>query len=195
MRPAMPVRRQFTGACGAALCVVVLGSPPARAEAQGDPAGGACGAAAVLVAVHVGVPSMQSALLCLVNRERAAAGAPALATSRRLRRAAQGHSDDMVARRYFLHTAPGGPGLVRRVRRTGYLRGAPNWALGEDLGWAEGPAATAAALMNAWMNSPPHKAVMLDPAYRQLGIGIALGTPDPARPDGATVTLDFGTAR
>jgi len=109
MRPAMPVRRQFTGACGAALCVVVLGSPPARAEAQGDPAGGACGAAAVLVAVHVGVPSMQSALLCLVNRERAAAGAPALATSRRLRRAAQAHSDDMVARRYFLHTAPGGP--------------------------------------------------------------------------------------
>jgi uncharacterized protein YkwD len=81
---------------------------------------------------------------------------------------------------------------VERVSRTGYLRRTVNWALGEDLGWAEGPAATAAVLVDAWMHSPPHKAVMLSRAYRQLGIGIALGTPDPSRPQGVTVTLDFG---
>src|SRR5206468_3101672 len=120
------------------LCVVALGFPPARAVAQSDPAGEACGSAARVVVAAANAPSARLAFLCLVNARRAAAGAPPVVANRRLRHAAQGHSDDMVARRYFEHTAPGGPGLVTRIRRSGYLRRTTSWALGEALGWAQG---------------------------------------------------------
>jgi len=60
----------------------------------------------------------RAALLCVVDAERAARGLPTVGQSGQLTRAAQGHSDDMVARRFFEHVTPGGSTLGDRVNAT-----------------------------------------------------------------------------
>ncbi|MCW3048638.1 MAG: hypothetical protein JWO74_2922 [Solirubrobacterales bacterium] len=157
------------------------------------PAAGACGGQSTARAL--GQEGARAALLCVVNEQRAQRGLPAVASSLALRSAAQGHTDDMVARAYFGHVGTGEPGLADRVGATGYLSHRYDWFLGEALGWAEGAAATPDHLMNAWMASPPHQAVILDPRYRDLGVGVDLAPPAAGVKDGVTVTLDFGLAR
>jgi uncharacterized protein YkwD len=166
----------------------VLGTAPAPA-----PAAAACGGQAT--ARELGQEGARAALLCVVNAERAQRGIPTVESSWRLRRAAQGHTDDMVARAYFSHVTPGGSDLSDRVRATGYLSHRSDWFLGEALGWAEGAVATPDRLMNAWMASPPHQAVILDRRYRQLGVGVDLAAPVAGVRDAVTVTLDFGLTR
>jgi uncharacterized protein YkwD len=165
-----------------------LGTAPTSASAA-DPCGGQS------TARELGVDGARAALLCLVNEQRAQQGLAGVDSSWRLRRAAQGHTDDMVARAYFGHVSPGGSDLGDRIRATGYLSHRYDWFLGEALGWAEGAAATPDRLMNAWMASPPHQAVILDPLYRDLGVGVDLAPPAAGVTDGVTVTLDFGLAR
>jgi uncharacterized protein YkwD len=46
--------------------------------------------------------------------------------------------------------------------------------------------------MEAWMNSPEHRENILTRGYRELGIGITLGTPEDGAEAGATYTVDFG---
>ena len=137
--------------------------------------------------------AVRAAVLCLHNRERGARGMPLLQESGRLRRAAKGHSEDMVQRRFFAHDSPAGASMTDRIRHTGYGDDR-SWALGENIGWGGGELATAAEILRAWMHSPDHKANILRRAYRDVGIGIALGGPVDAS-DGATYTADFGVTR
>jgi uncharacterized protein YkwD len=139
-------------------------------------------------AASVPAPTAGSAVRCLVNAERASHGLPALARSERLRAAADAHGADMVARRFFDHVSPGGATLTDRVRRAGY----PGRTLGEDIGWGTYELGTPAAIVRAWMLSPPHRAVILSPRFREIGVGIALGTPTTPTADGAVYVLDLG---
>jgi uncharacterized protein YkwD len=180
-----PARLAVLLALGAA---AALGVAPVSA-----PAAESCGGQST--ARDLGQEGARAALLCVVNAERAQRGIPTVESSWRLRRAAQGHTDDMVARAYFGHVTPGGSDLSDRIRATGYLSHRSDWFLGEALGWAEGAVATPDRLMGAWMASPPHRAVILDRRYRQLGVGVDLAAPTAGVRDGVTVTLDFGLAR
>lgn len=134
------------------------------------------------------------AIACLLSAVREQHGLTALGVSGRLARAAAEHSRDMVARHYFGHGSPGGSTMTGRVRAAGYLRGAHAWEVGEALAWATGGASTPAAFVASWLRSPEHRAILLDPAYRQVGVGLALGLPDGER-TGATLTADFGVKR
>jgi uncharacterized protein YkwD len=134
-----------------------------------------------------------AAVRCLVNQQRAANGLRPLRASRHLRRAARRHAADMVRRSYFAHVSPEGKTLSHRVRRAGYLRGARRWALGEDIGWASGSTASAAGIVDAWMQSPGHRAVILDGRFKEVGLGVASGVPGGG--SGATFVLDAGMAR
>jgi uncharacterized protein YkwD len=137
--------------------------------------------------------SARIAIRCLVNVQRRRHGLPPVLSSRRLRHAAEGLAGDMVRRKFFSHVTPGGSTVSSRVRRTGYLAGARNWSLGETLAWGEANDATAAALVDSLMHSPPHRAIILDRKFREIGVGIAFGVPQPgAHAAGATVALDFG---
>jgi uncharacterized protein YkwD len=137
--------------------------------------------------------SARIAIRCLVNEQRRRHGLPPVLSSRRLRHAAEGLAGDMVRRKFFSHVTPGGSTVNSRVRRTGYLAGARSWALGETLAWGEASDATAAALVDALMHSPPHRAIILDRGFREIGVGIAFGVPERgAHAAGATVALDFG---
>jgi uncharacterized protein YkwD len=137
---------------------------------------------------------VRAAILCLHNQIRAGRGLPLLRENAKLRRAAAGHSADMVTRRFFDHTAPGGTTFVQRIFAARYASNRVAWSLGENLAWGTGTLATPREIMNAWMNSPGHRANVVKRSYREIGIGIRLGTPT-AGGDGATYTADFGVVR
>jgi uncharacterized protein YkwD len=144
------------------------------------------------LATALSLQDRRAALLCVIDAERAARGLPAVRESAQLTQAAQGHADDMVTRRFFAHVTPGGSTLGDRVRATGYLRRRSDWELGEAIAWAQQPLDTAASLMRAWLASPPHRAIILDRRFREVGIGVAPGLTDGSGLAGATAVLDFG---
>jgi uncharacterized protein YkwD len=145
-----------------------------------------------LVPSSSNISQVKHATLCLLNRERAALGLRKLKTSAPLARAARRYSATMVRDDFFDHVSPSGSTLVERIRKTSYLSDAGSFALGENLAWGTGYLATPAKTMEGWMNSPGHKANVLQPRFREIGIGIALGAPSAGSADGATYTTAFG---
>jgi uncharacterized protein YkwD len=137
---------------------------------------------------------VRAAILCLHNQIRAERGLPVLRENGRLRNAALAHSQDMVERGYFEHTAPGGVSMVDRIMAARYASRNVGWALGENLAWGTGRLATPRLIMRAWMDSPGHRANVVKRAYREIGIGVVTGTPS-AGNQGATYTADFGVIR
>jgi uncharacterized protein YkwD len=170
---------------------IVLGCALAG-SAQANAASACAQATASAASIGAGVAGR--AVRCLVNAQRAAHGLRPVAAARHLGRSARRHAADMVARNYFEHVSPDGSTVAERVRRTGYLSGARGWALGENIGWGEQHLASPTAIVNAWMNSPGHRAVILDARFDQVGVGIAAGVPTAGSgAPGATFVLNVGT--
>jgi uncharacterized protein YkwD len=144
------------------------------------------------IATSLSPGDRRAALLCVIGAERGARGLGPVRESPQLTLAAQRHADDMVTRAFFAHVTPGGTTLAERVRATGYLTSRRTWALGEAIAWAQDPLDTANQLVEAWLNSPPHRAILLDRSFRDLGIGVTPGLTDGSGGAGATAVLDFG---
>jgi uncharacterized protein YkwD len=191
----VPVAPRLLLALLLAACVVAV-LPSAVADAakrKAKQASRSCANTQVMPAPgNLGV--VRAAVLCLHNRERAAHGLAPLRQHGKLRRAASAHSDDMVEQSYFAHDSLSGDDMVDRILRTGYGRNT-GWSLGENIAWGTGSLATAAEIQRAWMESPGHRANILRPQFREIGIGIALGAPVGSGGDGATYTADFGVRR
>ena len=109
--------------------------------------------------------------VALVNRDRAAAGLPALAESQALDLIAYSRAQDMATNGYFAHYRPGSstPAVLELLRGYGV---AFNW-YGENIIWESGqPSANVAGYFNSWwMNSPEHKANILSSHFGHIGIG------------------------
>jgi uncharacterized protein YkwD len=123
-----------------------------------------------------GVMSAQEqTIVDLVNQQRAANGLAPLQVNSELVVAAQIHSSDMATLGQMLHTLPGAalPTLQSRAQYVGY-----NYSyLGENIAFNY---PDDNSVMTAWMNSPGHRANILDPNYTEIGVGIAydsLGEP------------------
>lgn len=124
---------------------------------------------------------------CLLNAVRRAAGLRRLKSARALTRIAGQHSRDMVARRFFDHTAPVRRTFVVRLRSVRWRRSA-----GENIGFGTGSLATPRKMMSGWMRSSGHRANILTKSFRHIGIGLSAASPlGPAR-QAATYTTDFG---
>lgn len=138
--------------------------------------------------------AVRHATLCLLNRQRAAHHLPRLHMQHALRHAATSYAGSMVHNGFFGHVSPSGSTFVSRVKRTAYLRHARAWRLGENLAWGAGGASTPAQIVNAWMHSPGHRANILNPAFREIGIGIVRGAPRHAGASiaAATYATEFG---
>jgi uncharacterized protein YkwD len=162
---------------GLALAAFVL-APAASAMACEDE---------TALASSVSSRSYARSVECVLNAQRAAHGLPGLRHDRRLARAAGRFSRSMVTERFFAHVSPSGSTLGERARAAGY-GGA---GLGETIGWGSGSLATPAAIVEQWMNSPPHRAIILDGRFRRVGLGVANGSPE-GEAGAATVTADFG---
>ncbi|WP_407658374.1 CAP domain-containing protein [Kitasatospora acidiphila] len=116
----------------------------------------------------------------LVNVQRAQNGCGPVTANGQLQQAAQRQSDDMAARQFFDHTNPDGAGPQQRIEATGY-----QWSTwGENIARGQ---SDPASVMDSWMNSPGHRANILNCAFKQLGVGVHMG------PNGPWWTQDFGT--
>src|SRR5215210_65271 len=133
---------------------------------------------------------VRAATLCLLNARRARFGAVALTENAQLRLAAERHSLDMVKRKFFEHRNPDGVEPAARIVHTGY----PPIFVGENLGWGEEDESTPAEMVRLWMASPGHRRNLLNPRYREIGIGVVYGAPLPqdAPVPAATYTTTFG---
>jgi uncharacterized protein YkwD len=142
-------------------------------------------------------PSVQSidtarqAVTCLINQRRHKQGLRRLQGSTALVAAAQEHSDAMASQNFFSHEGDGTP--ASRAEGAGYTVGAGHWGIGENIEWASGKAASPKAIVAGWMKSAEHRNVMLSRQFRQIGIGIANGSPlSPDVQNSAMYTADFG---
>jgi uncharacterized protein YkwD len=169
----------------AALCVA-LTALPGTAEAGG------CVAAKATTA-HASKRQIVRATLCELNRTRGHYGLHRLRLNKKLSRAARRHARDMARRNYFSHDTLGGGSFLDRIRRTGYLRGAHSWIVGENLAWGSRGYSRPQVIMRMWMNSPGHRANILNGSFREIGIGVAYDAPVPhgGHPAG-TYATDFG---
>ena len=129
------------------------------------------------------VPSVQTlrraagAVICLVNADRARHGLHALRGDSDLRQAAGRHSRNMVRRGFFSHVTPSGSGLSDRLHRSGYNHGKRARHVGEAIAWGTGTPATPNVIVAGWIASPPHQRILLGRDFREVGVGVAIGTP------------------
>ncbi|MFI7211733.1 CAP domain-containing protein [Micromonospora maritima] len=120
-------------------------------------------------------------VVTLVNQERAKAGCKALSVDSKLTLAAQRHSQDQADHKKMSHDGSDGSDVGDRLDRAGYA-----WrAYGENVAWNQ---QSPAAVMDAWMNSPGHRANILNCSFTEIGVGVA-------RSNGPYWTQDFGTPR
>jgi uncharacterized protein YkwD len=133
----------------------------------------------------------EAAAVCLVNKRRARRGIRNLKNNSTLYSAAQRHASDMVQNHYFSHTSKGGTAPAGRATAAGYTK-KPRWQVGENIAWGSGTLATPAAIVQAWMDSPGHRENLLRRSFREAGLAIALGTPDPSTGAGGTYVQVFG---
>ena len=106
-------------------------------------------------------------VLALLNQIRQQKGLSSLALSTSLRGAARSHTADMLRGTYFGHSSSSGT-LISRSPKGAFS--------GETIAWGVGSSGSPAALVGQWMRSTSHRAVILSPGIRRVGIGIALGT-------------------
>ena len=105
-------------------------------------------------------------IISLTNESRLAYGLAALSENQQLKAAAQAKAEDMLAKGYFAHNTPDGKTPWDFIVSAGYtyLQAGENLAVNfldaEDV-------------EAAWMNSPGHKANILNKHFQEIGIGIA----------------------
>jgi uncharacterized protein YkwD len=155
--------------------------------------GAACGPVRDSASEHSSA-RVDAMVVCLLNYERGRHGLAPLAKVATLDLASQRHSDDMVARRYFEHVTPDGVRPEARIVAAGFAAG-PGRITGENIAWGKGHAGTPAEIVNAWMNSPGHRANILRAGFTGVGVGLTVGAAPVrgrSRPGSATYTTDFG---
>jgi uncharacterized protein YkwD len=105
-------------------------------------------------------------LLASTNQHRANNGVAALSNNAKLNASAQAKANDMVAQNYWSHTSPNGdqPWVFFDAAGYHYVKAGENLAYGF---------ATSSDAVLGWMNSPTHKANMLDGAFTEVGFGFA----------------------
>jgi uncharacterized protein YkwD len=123
----------------------------------------------------------ESSLLSAMNSARADHGLQPLRADGRLERAARGHSSYMLRTGTFAHGA-----FARRIRRVGVR--APR--IGENLAWSSGSLTAARAIVSMWLASPEHRANLLHPGYRFVGVGALRGA-FAGQSNALMVTTDF----
>jgi uncharacterized protein YkwD len=140
---------------------------------------------------HEEIEAVRAAVLCLLNEERARHGLPALARNPTLELASQRHSADMVARDYFEHETPDGIDPASRMFAAGYPRA--GHLLGENLYWGGQIAPVPIDAVDAWLESPGHRANLLRPEFTDVGVGVAFREPVRRRQERIVAyTTDFG---
>src|ERR671935_628984 len=167
---------------GLAVCLAALLAAPAGAVAHRQ-----TGA----------MQQLQAGVLAELNATRHQYGLVPLHSSSSLAAAARQHSVEMAARGYFSHTSANGTAFDKRIARFYPIGRYGYWSVGENLLWSS-PDVDPAGALRMWMNSPEHKANILNGRWRQIGISAVHVDSAPGVYGGAPVTIittDFGVRR
>ena len=167
----------------AMLCIFVPAASAACADEDKAPAPGTTGPA-LLPFIH--------ATDCVLDEVRQAQGLSPLKLDQRLMKAAYWHTVDMTTKDFFSHTGSDGKHVASRGRAQGYGDEADTWMLGETLGWGETSMASPRQIVDAWLASPAHRPVVLNPEFRDVGIMIFAEAPTPDVVSAATYVANFG---
>jgi uncharacterized protein YkwD len=106
----------------------------------------------------------------LLNQIRAQNNLSPLTANTQLRNAARAHSADMLRRGFFDHNSPTEAWDARVAR---FLK-AP--LTGENIAMGSGTYSSPASIVEQWMQSPPHRAIILTAGFKRIGLGLASGT-------------------
>lgn len=140
------------------------------------------------------VAQVQTALLAQINGFRAAHGLVPLKINGALVGAADRHSAQMARLGFFSHNSANGQSFSQRIAQAYSPRGFRSWTVGENLVWG-GPDIGAARAFRLWLASAPHRANLLNPRWREIGLGAVHSTSAPGVYGGGAatiVTADFG---
>ena len=139
--------------------------------------------------------ALEPQVLAAINDLRRAQGLAPLQLSPALSLAAGEHSLSMAEHGYFEHSSLDGSPFTSRVVAL-YAPGAKRWSVGENLVWAS-PGLSARKVLDLWLASPPHRATLLSPAWRDVGLGAVRAVAGGVY-GGRVVTIltaDFGVRR
>jgi uncharacterized protein YkwD len=123
---------------------------------------------------NASVDAQEKAMACMVNYARKAAGVtPALITNTSLTTSADRKAGDILTCQQFSHTA-----CVRaftyHMQQVGYATGC--YGAGENIAWGSGSYGTVRSMMSGWLNSTGHRQNILNPRFRDQGLGLRVGT-------------------
>jgi uncharacterized protein YkwD len=122
----------------------------------------ACTAAAMLIPTAPAVADAEGEAIGALNDIRRAHGLRPLRASGSLNRSSERYARRMIEADFFGHGS--------RIEVAGRFRSA-----GEALAWHSGWNAQPRRTVGRWMNSPPHRAVLLSSRFRWVGMGLARG--------------------
>ena len=108
------------------------------------------------------------AIVASINRVRVRHHLPRLRATRSLANMAIAHDNDMLTHGFFSHDGEGTNFLGRARRHVRFS------SVGETIAWTTGRP-TAWTVVKLWLNSPPHRAELLNPRYRRIGVSDAAG--------------------
>jgi uncharacterized protein YkwD len=126
------------------------------------------------------LPYLRSAVIAIVNRERAVRGLRPVKENAALDQSAQIYAERMAKDSFFSHVAPDGQTFRDRVEASGYYRlffeqdclCLGRYMMAENIARGQ---KTADEVMRDWMNSPEHKAAILTKDFTDIGIGVRAG--------------------
>ena len=154
-------------------------------------------AGAARTSPSVRLSGLDGSLLVQINVVREAHHLVALRLSRELTVAAVEHTTEMGEAGYFGHESLDHSAPATRIVRVYPSAGRRLWSVGENLLFVA-PDVNAVDAIALWMNSPEHKANLLDPAWREIGISARHSTSAPGAYGNRPVTIittDFGVRR
>jgi uncharacterized protein YkwD len=154
-------------------------------------------AASAPSAVHLSMAGLESGLLQQLNAVRADHGLSALRANARLAAAASQHSREMAGDGYFDHDSVDGTSFSARIAKWYPVGAYRSWSVGENLLWSS-PSVDPSGAVAMWMRSPGHRANILSPRFREIGIGAVSSTSAGGAYSHLPVTIvttDFGVRR
>jgi uncharacterized protein YkwD len=141
--------------------------------------------------------TMATATVCLIDRMRLSHGLRALHVNRDLSRVAADQVKHMVRADYFADVRPSGVTPASLIAASAYAFHTGLAVAGQNIGWATGSEATPVSMLAAWMASPPHRALILKPSFRDVGVGVSAALPSVLgqRRPGALYAVEFARRR
>jgi uncharacterized protein YkwD len=139
-------------------------------------------------------PVIDAATVCLINSVRAAYRLRPLHVNRYLQGVATGQVSQMLRWDYFADVRPSGLTPGKLIASTHYAAHAASLSTGQNIGWATGAYTTPASMVATWMESPPHRAVILAGEFHDIGVGVTPALPSVLQHGrlGATYAVEFG---